>query len=899
MDCNKKTVFTDVLYKEEKNGQGASSGCIIALNSEQKAVVETLDDNLLVVASAGTGKTETLAARVIRILDSGLATPERILCLTFTNKACQELKDRLIGAVGEKAVKIVCVTIHGFCYEVIKQEAKRKTDIPVDSLIYDEEDCKEVAKNVLVKIGNPFDWKPEVLWNLIGALKDIRITEDFFSGNTSEDYVRALEHLCQQEPTRLSFICGKCYVPAQEELAGWCKMAIACYQDILFEAHGLDFNDLQMQAYELFKDEEVCARWKDSFSYINMDEMQDTSLSQYSIISKIFGNSKLLLCGDYFQTIYEWRGSRPWQVKQMYEEAYKPVEIVFYENHRGTQTLFNCSYDYLKQCFPNELKALYPKDIRAVSHEKGELISLHESGTINEEAAYIYSRMRSMNDALKVEKKADQWGRFCILTRDNWYNAALSKAFASLNAKAEKEGKEKIPFFLVEEFKFFRRMEIKEALAVMKLAVNPFDSNNLERLMKKYAQGVGVKTLDHLQSKELRRLGIRLIDFVNPLTYETGDYYGLLLQASELGKVVVFDVESTGVDTTSDEIIQLAAIRLNPDGSIAEKFMKYVKAGKSVGQSKLVHHISDEMLAAQGEEPEKVFGEFAEFVGDCTVVGHNVNYDISILRSEMERKGLEPIKLRAYYDTLDIFRRFYPVLKNHKLEFLGEHFNVSHKSSHDAFDDICATGELLMYAIREKLLPTREARCQETARHLEKFREVEDKLSRIRALVDTRRPHELLTEIVQEFGMCERYKGEPQRIENLRYMYRYLRDSDKQEDVPARDAVLRVLKMTSLSNSELDAMMKYKAKVPIITVHQAKGLEYDCVFIAGLMENVFPGYRAVNTGDCTEDSRLFYVAMTRAKQRLFLSWSRKDRFGEDANMSRFVEALDDKYILKD
>ena len=106
-----------------------------ALNPDQQKVVNTLDKNLLLLAPAGTGKTDTLSLRIARILELGLAAPEEILCLTFTNKACKEMRERIDAVVGEKARNIVIRTFHGFCYDVIRQEAKRRTDLFADFVI--------------------------------------------------------------------------------------------------------------------------------------------------------------------------------------------------------------------------------------------------------------------------------------------------------------------------------------------------------------------------------------------------------------------------------------------------------------------------------------------------------------------------------------------------------------------------------------------------------------------------------------------------------------------------------------------------------------------------------------------------------------------------------------------
>ena len=152
-------------------------------------------------------------------------------------------------------------------------------------------------------------------------------------------------------------------------------------------------------------------------------------------------------------------------------------------------------------------------------------------------------------------------------------------------------------------------------------------------------------------------------------------------------------------------------------------------------------------------------------------------------------------------------------------------------------------------------------------------------------------------DIVNEFGIRAYYeeRGEARRVNYLKQMYVYLKDWDE-PDLSPRDATQQVLRLTALSNSELDSMLKRNPKVPIITVHQAKGMEFDYVFLAGLMDNIFPSYMSLRDEDCTEDSRLFYVAITRAKKRLFLSWCQNYR-RKYYHMSRFVGDISRKYMV--
>ena len=254
---------------------------------------------------------------------------------------------------------------------------------------------------------------------------------------------------------------------------------------------------------------------------------------------------------------------------------------------------------------------------------------------------------------------------------------------------------------LLDEIKFFRRQEVKDVLAFLKLVVNPHDAASFVRVLNRFGKGIGPGTIRKISQEAYRRAGIRITDYLDEDARRTGDPFAVLLEAFEAENIVVFDVEATGVDPTRDEIIQIAGLRLGKDGKAKAEFKRLLRARRSVGDSYRVHKISDAILQQEGEEPEDVLREFCVFAEGAVIVGHNVTYDLSILGSELARLGLPPLSYQRYYDTLDIFRRFYPNLPNHKLEYLGEFCKVSHRSTHDAMDDVCATAEILTYAIEK------------------------------------------------------------------------------------------------------------------------------------------------------------------------------------------------------
>ncbi|MCS4482598.1 exonuclease domain-containing protein [Clostridium botulinum] len=499
-------------------------------------------------------------------------------------------------------------------------------------------------------------------------------------------------------------------------------LMVISYDKKLYERHGLDFNDLIIKVHDLFQKDKITTYWREKYKFIHIDEMQDTSEIEYNIVSKLFRNNNIMLSGDYYQTIYEWRGSNPSIIFDNYKKEFNPEFIVFDKNYRSSEILLKASYEFLLNAFGKGVNEIYKEGIEPKANIKGDLIEFKKAYDFMEEATFIFNKIKS----LKVEKLS----RVAILTRNNRINIALSEKFKILNSKLPKE--DRVGFLLVDEFKFFRREEIKDVLAYLKLIVNDFDSNSLKRILKKFGKGIGERTIEEIEKEENIKIGVRLTDLIHKNTQEYGDYYELLTRELDNENVVVFDVESTGINIIEDEIVQIAGIKINNKGEVIESFQRFLIPKKSVGDSYLVHGFSDQFLKENGENKKVVLKDFLEFIKDTVIVGHNVTFDTSILNSELERLSLEKASFKTYYDTLDIARRFYPSLTNHKLETLSKLFNTETKSSHDAMDDILATKDVLMAMLKEKVKPTIINRMVVYGKYIKKFEPIYEEITNLK-----------------------------------------------------------------------------------------------------------------------------------------------------------------------
>lgn len=853
---------------------------MVRLNAAQQRIVNELDRNILLLASAGTGKTNTLAYRVAHIIESGRAAGEEILCMTFTNKACREMKERIAGKVGPKAKAVEVSTFHSFCYALLAEESKRQDDLFTDITIYDEEDCKELLAPL-----KPAGMKDIEFQNLVAWVKEARSRYGLYSDSSTEDYKRTIRRAYAEEKQTMlrllggadSFIMGD--VQRRFEYDGY-RIMVA-YEEALQQVHGVDFTDLITRVHRLFQNEDVRRRWQQRYKYIAIDEMQDTSTLECEVMKVLWQGNHVLLCGDYFQTIYEWRGSDPLALLKAYRDEFSPMTVVFYENYRANQTLFKASLAVLQAMFPDIIDDFYEETPYAVTGDAGTPITIHGAPTEWKEGAYIFDAIRSLPKDSNVG----------ILVRNNKRAQYLSRLFANLNVHLPPE--EQREFMIIDEFKFFRRQEIKDIMAYFKLLLNSHDSVSAKRISKRYVKGIGEARIQAIESADTRKAGLTLTDFFDMAIFE-GEPYQRLLEGLNAGKVVVFDVESTGTDTMTDEIIQIAAIRLGTDGSETECFERFICPEKSVGDSQAVHGFSDEWLKEHGEPAEAVLADFVEFAKDAVIVGHNVGYDISILGSELHRHHLPQPRFSAVYDTLDIYRRFYPNLLNHKLGFLSEYFPIDHKPTHNALDDIRATALLLLYAVKENIEPTADRRRALIGSYKNAFATIASQMATLRRKSNSERPTQLLAYIMNDMGVLQYYKQarEEQRVEYIRDLYRMMEQLEQEEsELSGPDCLRRILQQAALTAGEPDQRIKNETRIPIITVHQAKGSEFDYVFLANMNVGVFPGMLAIREGKEEEEKRLFYVALTRAKKQLTISYITTNHRGAPWSESPFLAYL--------
>lgn len=862
----------------------------ITFNKKQQQVINELNQNILLSAGAGTGKTNVLSYRVANILNKNRANADEILCLTFTNKACRELKNRITSQLDfETANKITIRTIHGFAYQVISTTSKKAQTIFKEFVIFDDEDQKTLIRQTIANFPKARALDIQYIVNCIEQLKQERALKHIYTEDIEADYTTIYHQ-------HLKF--NKTFNQQQSDnLTKFFQFdglnIIINYELALQQMHGLDYKDLIANAYRLFQDENICSSWRKRYKYIMIDEMQDTSSFEYTMLEKLFPANNIMLCGDEFQTIYEWRGSNPQKILTAFTEKYNPLIINFNENYRSTKLLLEMAYNTLINLFCKEtILHSYAKNLLSKSSELGHKIELKQANSLVNEAQWIFQNIVNLLPLVKTPTQ------IAILVRQNNYLQNLTLHLNYLaNIYNQKNQETPIHFIQIDNIRFFKRQEIKDVLSIMKYLINPNDYLSLQRILVNLIPNIGIRTIKQISSAEYLQNGLRLSDFINA-NFQNPNYepFSDLISAYLSKDIIVFDIEGTGTDIFADNIIQLSAIKIRKGKKIAE-FNRYLKSDKPVGDSEKVHHISDEYLQTHGENPKLVLQEFCQFIQDAIITGHNIRgYDMDILNQNLLKHNLKPVDFsNINFDTLDLVRRFYPNLPNHKLEFLSNHFQFETKSNHNSLDDVFATWELLHKLLEDKIIPTAKKRSELINKQKNKFIHVAQIFQKLHNILnDNLLLENLIAQIVKEFDLVNIYKANATqdgavRLENIRNLFRLAKAELNSHR--GTNGIKELLQYASLSNTDLDALTSSHPKIPIITIHQAKGLEFDYEFLAGMNDDIFPSYFSTRNGSITEEEkRLFYVAITRAKKALFLSSSGRP--------SRLLNYIPEQFITK-
>lgn len=807
-------------------------------DKKQQAVIDFNDGYALVLAAPGCGKTEILSHRIKKAhYDYGIPY-EDMLCVTFTNRASREMKERVKGVVGDVMDELFVGNLHRFCINFLYDNEL----IPIDTGIIDDTDQAEIVSEIL---NNPYPYASE--------------------RNGVLNYACLLKEQEYHFPYELVLHQGA---------GNYYKNQAVEYNNYKEENKLIDFDDILFLTYKALMEPDYRQKYKRaSFRWIQVDEVQDLNPLQLAIISKLTSEDPdaVVYLGDERQAIYSFLGTRHDSITSI---SHKCGNNVFYlsNNYRAPRYLLDMLNDYAVEELGVEQKLL-PQ-----TYDNTEIDDALTTVKCNGDEQYNVIATLTREIYLEAEKES-----VGILVRTNKDADAIS----------EKLDEHNIRHIKITNKDMFKAIPFKTLYSHFSVVAMDTRFSEWTRLLYQ------VKAIDKIRDsqrvvREMRKIGLTPVDL---LTYEHSSYFMQFCGSFARKEIVIFDTETTGLDIFNDDIIQIAAMKVRNGHLVYKSELDIIiRTDKEIPKT-LKNGLNNPMIeeyrrrsAGQKDnpwemfmEPEEAFEYFLNYVGDDEVLGHNINYDIHILENNIKRRtNINIRKKPVYWDTLKMSRMLDPNLRKHNLESLIEIYDLDGKNSHNAMDDIKATRSLMNYC-HSKMLPLMRAQLSFLGKEETKkmrTRLMQNYYPLYKHTLDKLYSDEVSEENTfdSEFQFAYHYLTEHkyikpiERFDYMRALFNKVVIDHKKDVYFYQQLVNHIYEFRTFNEADLYQNGIINERIHIMTIHKAKGLEFDNVIVYNVSFGVFPNRRFRNNNP-EEDARVLYVAMSRARKRLFLTYN--------------------------
>jgi len=425
-----------------------SSPILDPLNDKQREAVCAIKGPVLILAGAGSGKTRCIVHRIAYLIKEKKVDPHNILAVTFTNKAANEMKERLQVQFNINTRFLWVGTFHSMCARILRNEAQY-LPITQNYTIYDDVDQQRIMKNILKEINlAETNFPVKKILNIISHQKNNLIEYQDF---TSED----------------SYY-GK-----------YLRDIYGAYQKYLIKNNGIDFDDMLLYAVKLFQEHpEVLEQYQNRFQYIMIDEYQDTNYAQYRFAYLLAKKHKnICVVGDDDQSIYSWRGADIGNILSFEDDYEKPEILHLIQNYRSPKLVLSAANDLISHNQSRHKKELWTEN------DKGKEIFLYNTQNERHEAMVLSQKINELKNKHNVSYKD-----IAVFYRTNAQSRVLETQFI----------KDKIDYRIVGGINFFQRKEIKDIIAYLRLVSNPRDNESFLRIVNFPKRGIGKITVSHL-----------------------------------------------------------------------------------------------------------------------------------------------------------------------------------------------------------------------------------------------------------------------------------------------------------------------------------------------------------------------------------------------------------------
>jgi DNA helicase II / ATP-dependent DNA helicase PcrA len=530
------------------------------LNDRQRQALDKTEGPMLILAGAGAGKTKTITYRILHLIKKGVR-PDRILAITFTNKAAKEMRERVFKLIeGDSGLNMpisfherpFLSTFHSLGVHIIRENAQ-KFGLTKNFTIFDRSDSKRAVKNGIEEINlDPKQYEPNTILSIISREKGNAVTLEEFAKTVNGDYMRDIIYKVWQK-----------------------------YEIALKKEKALDFDDLLLKSMELLKnDESVRAHYQDVWHYVHIDEYQDTNKVQYSMAKLIAGDRKnICVVGDVDQNIYSWRGADIKNILNFERDFAGSVMVMLEENYRSTQTILEVANHIIKKNKNRFEKNLF------TNNGTGEKISLYQAFDENDEARNVAEKIHEL-----IGKGTDP-REIAVLYRANFQSRALEEAMLSRGISYQVLGT-----------KFFDRKEVKDVLCFIRGALNRDSLSDLMRIINVPPRGIGKASIAKIFSG--------MVDTMSSAHQEKWRQFSAVLDSikakadsEKTSELVKFVLKVTGLeDSFRNEGTDDGLERLENVRELATLATKYDFMMPGEGVAKL---LEDAALASDQDEMEE------------------------------------------------------------------------------------------------------------------------------------------------------------------------------------------------------------------------------------------------------------------------------------------------------
>ena len=864
-------------------------------NAEQRRVIEATGGHHLVLAPPGCGKTAVLAERIAWAHEQGVPFSE-MACLTFTNRAARGMRERVFSRYEGAMMmdELFIGNVHRFCLHFLfdnglvpQHAAVIDTDTSISIIAdYMGEDELQVLDDNKSRLRYSQIINLQHLMRQLreGHPNDIAIHADAVNAKTMNELCRAFSLPYQRKGVVQLYQQSADYREENTLLSSEARLLLqqlyAAHQYEQYKAQNdlLDFEDLLLDTYDTLREYEVQGAKNENssevrkYKWLQIDEVQDLNPLQLAIIDSFTApDATVVYLGDAQQAIFSFMGAKTDTLTLLRQRCGDDHFYNFYQNYRSPQYLLDIFNSYAQRQLGIDA-ALLPTTQNQTPRQPGDVL-LMEAQTNIDEANMV---------AREVKRLYEQYPNETI---------AVVVAFNS-DADEVSNALGKLPHFKISGTDFFSTPPMRLLLA--HLGVNHMEHDFIS--WSHIFTGLNIYASNSAARQTVRAMMQLAITPADLLQYEDTTYVAEFVKTYEQQDIVVFDTETTGLSVFEDDVVQIAAIRVQ-QGKVIDELNIFIETAREIPPmlGDIVNPLVEEYRQQPHLSHQEALERFVTFAQGCAILGHNATYDYQIMEHNMRRYAphLSMYNLwPSYLDTLKLSRLLHPRQKSYKLRDLLVQLNLEGTNSHLANDDIMATLSLATHCYecgrsitgRQLEFLSRHRRMAQRFRMLyyELYQHTQEQLYKLPSTGEA-----LTSEVQYTYDYLLKNNFIPS-LPKLQYMLRYieaeltspLTGKGREEDGNREEYYVSLAEQLSrhysdlctLKEADLCGSASMTERVFVSTVHKAKGLEFDSVIVYDAIDGKYPSAYATREDINGEEARKFYVAISRARRRLIISY---------------------------